>query len=117
MEGKKEIELWGSGNASREFLYVEDAADGIIKATEFYNKPEPINLGSGKETKIKYLAYEIKEIIGFQGEILWNNKITDGQPRRVLDVTKARKEFGFSAKTNLEEGLKKTIDWYMKNNK
>ena len=109
---KKEVEVWGTGEASREFLYVEDAAEGIILATERYNKPEPVNLGAGFEIKIKDLVELIAEFTGFEGEISWDTTKPDGQPRRCLDVSRAKKEFGFEAKTDFREGLKKTIEWY-----
>ena len=112
LEGKKEVVVWGTGKATREFLYVEDAAEGIILATEKYNKPEPVNLGSGFEISIKELAELIAELVGFDGEIKWDTTKPDGQPRRCLDVSKAWKEFGFKAKTDFREGLKKTIEWY-----
>jgi GDP-L-fucose synthase len=111
-EGKNEIIVWGTGNASREFLFVEDAAEGIVLAAEKYNKSEPINLGSSMEIMIKDLVNLIVELTGFQGKIIWDSSKPDGQPRRCLDVTKAQKEFGFRAKTPFKEGLKKTIDWY-----
>ncbi|MBI5680698.1 MAG: GDP-L-fucose synthase [Methanobacterium sp.] len=109
---KKEIEVWGTGEASREFLYVEDAADGIMLATQKYNKPEPVNLGAGFEIKIKDLVELIAELTGFDNEIIWDTSKPDGQPRRSLDVSRAKNEFGFEAKVKFEEGLKKTIDWY-----
>lgn len=109
---KKEVEVWGTGKASREFLYVEDAAEGIILATEKYDKPEPVNLGAGFEIKIKDLVELIVELTGFEGEIRWDTTKPDGQPRRCLDTTKAEREFGFRAKTDFREGLRKTIDWY-----
>ncbi len=109
----KEVEIWGTGKASREFLYVEDCAKGILMATEKYNKSSPVNLGYGFEITIKDLAYKIKELIGFDGSLKWNSEKPDGQPRRCLDTSKAEKEFGFKAGTNLDEGLKKTIDWYL----
>ena len=109
--GTNEVVLWGTGEASREFLYVEDAAEAIVLATEKYNKPEPINIGAGFEIKIKDLAKLIAKLTGFKGKILWDTSKPDGQPRRCLDVSKAEKEFGFKAKTPFEEGLKKTIDW------
>ena len=112
LEGKREVILWGSGNVSREFLYVEDAAEGILLATEKYNKPDPVNLGTGKEITIRNLAYLIAEFVDFHGEIVWDTTKPDGQPRRCLDVTKAEKEFGFRAKTDLKTGLIKTIEWY-----
>lgn len=113
--GRDCITLWGTGKPTREFLYVEDAADGIILATERYNKSEPVNLGSGYEISIKDLANLIAEIIGFDGEIKWDDSKPDGQPRRRLDVSKAEKEFGFKAKVNLRAGLEKTINWYKAN--
>lgn len=109
------ITLWGTGKASREFLYVDDCADAIVKATEHYDKPEPINIGTGNEIKIKDLANKVKDIAGFNGKIIWDTGKPDGQPRRCLDTTKAEKEFGFKAKTSFEKGLRKTIDWYVKN--
>ena len=108
-----EVIVWGTGNATREFLYVEDCAEAIVLATEKYNKPEPVNIGAGFEISIKDLANKIKDIIGFNGKIVWDKTKPDGQPRRCLDTTRAEKEFGFKAKTNFEEGLKKTIEWYI----
>jgi GDP-L-fucose synthase len=108
----REVVVWGTGRASREFLYVEDAAEGIILATEKYNKPEPINIGAGFEIRIKDLVELIAELTRFSGEIKWDTTKPDGQPRRCLDVGKAEKEFGFKAKTDFREGLKKTIEWY-----
>lgn len=113
--GKKYIYVWGTGNASREFLYVEDCAEGIVLATEKYNKPEPVNLGASREIKIKDLVKVICKLMKFEGEIRWDSSKPDGQPRRMVDTTLAKKEFGFEAKINFEEGLKKTIDWYAKN--
>ncbi len=109
------VTVWGTGKASREFLYVKDAAEGIFLASEKYNKPEPVNLGSGMEITIKELAEVIKRLAGFKGKIRWDTSRPDGQPRRCLDISKANDEFGFKAKTNFEEGLKKTIEWYEKN--
>lgn len=109
---KDRVVVWGTGNASREFLYVEDAAEAIILATEKYNEPDPVNIGSGQEIKIKDLVNLIATLTEFKGEIVWDNTRPDGQPRRCLDVTKAEQYFGFKAKTTLEEGLKKTIEWY-----
>ena len=108
------IDVWGTGNASREFLFVRDAAEGIILATENYSRPDPINLGSGKEITILDLAQEICALCDFQGEIHWDHSQPDGQPRRCLDTTKAFKEFGFKARTEFQEGLKETISWYKK---
>jgi len=109
------VEVWGTGEASREFLYVEDAAEGIVLATERYNKPAPVNLGAGFEIKIKDLVKLIAELTGFDGEIIWDKSKPDGQPRRCLDTSKAEREFGFKAKTEFREGLKKTIEQYVKN--
>jgi GDP-L-fucose synthase len=109
------VELWGTGTASREFLYVKDAAIGIAEATERYDSLEPINLGAGFEITIKDLAELIAKLIGYDGEIKWNTSMPDGQPRRCLDVSRAEKYFGFKATTPFEDGLKKTIDWYIKN--
>ncbi len=112
---KKEIVVWGTGKASREFLYVKEAARGIILATEKYNKPEPVNIGAGFEIKIKDLVELIAELTGFKGEIKWDTTKPDGQPRRCLDVSRAKEEFGFEAKTDFREGLEKTIEWYKSN--
>lgn len=112
-KNKKEILVWGTGNASREFLYVEDCADGIVRAAESYNKSEPVNLGSSHEITIKELAETICEIVGYTGTIRWDTSKPDGQPRRKLDVSRARKEFEFSAKTTFKTGIKKTIAWYL----
>ncbi|RKX53254.1 MAG: GDP-L-fucose synthase [Thermotoga sp.] len=113
-KGEKKVVVWGTGNPSREFLYVEDAAEGIILATEKYNKPDPVNLGAGKEIKTKDLVNLIAELTGYKGEIIWDTSKPDGQPRRCLDTSKAEKEFGFKAKTDFREGLMKTIRWYEK---
>jgi GDP-L-fucose synthase len=112
---KKEIVVWGTGKPTREFLYVEDAAEGIILATEKYNKSEPVNLGAGFEISIKDLVELISKLTGFKGKVKWDAAKPDGQPRRRLNIEKAEKEFGFKAKTSFEEGLKKTIDWYKEN--
>ena len=108
------IEVWGTGKATREFLYVEDAARGILLSTERYNKPNPVNLGSGFEISIKNLVELIAEIAGFDGEIRWDMSKPDGQPKRCLDVSRAKEEFGFEAKVDFREGLEKTIEWYKK---
>lgn len=113
VEGKKEVVLWGSGNVSREFLYVEDCADAIIEATELYNSPNPINIGSGHEVMISQLAKKIKELVEYEGEIVWDSSKPDGQPRRRLNTFGAAQEFGWRAKVDLEQGLKKTIEWYI----
>jgi GDP-L-fucose synthase len=112
---QEEVVVWGTGKATREFLYVEDAAEGIILAAEKYDKSDPVNLGSGSEISIKDLVELISELAGFDGEIRWDTSKPDGQPRRLLDVGRAKKEFGFKARVNLKEGLKKTIDWYEAN--
>ena len=112
---KNYIEVWGTGKATRDFLYVEDAAEGIILATERYDKPEPLNLGSGMEISIKDLAELISKLMDYKGEIHWDTTKPDGQLRRMLDVSRAKKEFGFEAKTLFKEGLKKTIGWYIEN--
>jgi len=107
------VVVWGDGSPTREFLYVEDAAEGILLATERYNKSDPVNLGSAYEISIKDLLETIVRLTGFRGKIVWDTTKPNGQPRRKLDVSRARKEFGFKAKVNLEEGLKKTIEWYL----
>jgi GDP-L-fucose synthase len=112
---QKEVVVWGTGKATREFSYVEDAAEGIILAIEKYNKSDPVNLGTGSEISIKDLAELISELAGFDGEIRWDTSKPDGQPRRLLDVSRAEKEFGFKSKVNLRDGLKRTIDWYKAN--
>ena len=110
--GTSEVVAWGTGTASREFLYVDDAAEGIVRATELYDSLEPVNLGTGDEITIKGLVYKIKELVGYDGKVVWDTSKPDGQPRRKLDVTRARQEFGFEAKMPLPEGLKATIRWY-----
>ena len=109
------ITVWGSGRATREFLYVEDCAEGIVLAAEKYDKSEPVNLGAGFEISIKELVSLIVKIIGFKGDVVWDSAKPDGQPRRCLDTSKAKKGFGFEAKISFEEGLKRTIEWYGKN--
>lgn len=110
--GEKRITAWGTGSASREFLYVEDCAEGLVLAMEKYDSPEPMNLGSGREITIRDLTHLIAKLTGFQGEIMWDPSKPDGQPRRCLDVTRAKEAIGFTAQTPLEEGLRRTIDWY-----
>lgn len=112
--GAQELVVWGTGNASREFLYVEDAAEGILLACEKYDGPDPVNLGAGFEIVIKDLAPLIARLCGFQGKIVWDASRPDGQPRRMLDVTRAREKFGFIAQISFEEGLRRTIEWYAK---
>lgn len=109
----KEVVVWGTGKASREFLYVDDAAEAILLATEKYNKADPVNLGAGFEIKIKDLITMIKKFTGFDGKIEWDETKPDGQPRRMLDVSRAKKEFGFKAVMPFEQGLKNTIGWYI----
>ena len=109
------ITVWGTGKATREFLFVEDAAEGIVLAAEKYDKPEPVNLGAGFEISIKDLVAIIVKLTGFNGEIIWDASKPDGQPRRCLDTQRAFDEFGFKAATSFEQGLKKTIDWYREN--
>jgi GDP-L-fucose synthase len=115
IEGKPEVTVWGTGNASREFLYVEDAAKGIVLAAEQYDKPAPVNLGMGKEITIKDLVTLIAKLSNYNGRILWDTSKPDGQPRRCLDTRRAEKEFGFIAETDFEVGLKKAINWYREN--
>jgi GDP-L-fucose synthase len=112
--GADAIEVWGTGRASREFLYVEDAARGIVMATEGYSGTEPVNLGAGFEITIKDLAELVVRLMGFKGRILWNPNQPDGQPRRCLDTERAERLFGFRATTGFEDGLRRTIEWYRK---
>jgi len=111
------VEVWGTGAASREFLYIDDAARGLVLAAERYNKSEPVNLGSGMEITIRDLAGLIQELTGYAGTIRWDRSKPDGQPKRCLDVSRAKKEFGFEAQMPFHEGLKRTIEWYMQYNK
>jgi GDP-L-fucose synthase len=111
--GRQEVVLWGDGSPTREFLYVKDAAAGIVAATEIYNGSEPINLGSAEEISIKELAVRIAALTGFSGHIVWDVSQPNGQPRRLLDTSRAAREFGFRARTSFEEGLRETISWYM----
>jgi GDP-L-fucose synthase len=110
--GERAIEVWGTGSATREFLYVDDAAEAIVLAAEKYNGREPINLGSGHEISIRDLVNMIAKETGFDGEIIWDASKPDGQPRRVLDVTRAAELLGFRARTDFVEGLRRTIGWY-----
>lgn len=112
LEGKNEVIVWGTGKPSREFLYVEDAAEGILYAAEKYVKADPVNLGTGREITIKDLVNLIAELTGYEGKIRWDTSKPDGQPRRCLNVKKAKEEFRFVAKTDFKEGLKRTIEWY-----
>lgn len=111
-ERKRNIEVWGTGKASREFLYVEDCAKGIVLAAEKYDKPAPVNLGAGREITIKELVKTICRLMNYKGKVIWNKSKPDGQPRRMVDAALAKKEFGFEVKTDFETGLKKTIDWF-----
>ena len=111
------VEVWGTGKATREFCYVDDAAEGIVLATEKYNKSDPVNIGAGFEIAIQDLVEKIRDIVGYKGEIIWDTTKPDGQPRRMLDITRARQEFGYDSQTEFDQGLKDTIDWYIKNHK
>jgi len=113
--GDGHITAWGTGSPTREFLYVDDAAEAILLATKHYDKPEPINLGSSVEISIKDLLELIVEATGFNGEIVWDTTKPDGQPRRKLNTERAKNEFGFTASTNFKEGLKRTVNWYIGN--
>ncbi len=114
-DGQPKIVAWGTGRATREFLYVEDAAEAIVTATERYEKPDPVNLGSGQEISIRDLVYLIKELVGYGGEVEWDTTKPDGQPRRCLDTSRAWQEFEWRARTPLRDGLQRTIDWFMAN--
>ncbi len=114
LNNENKVVVWGTGKITREFLYVEDAAEAIAFATQKYDKSEPVNIGAGFEISIKELVELIVELTDFKGRIVWDDTKPDGQPRRTLDTTKALEEFGFKAKTSLREGLKKTIEWYKK---
>jgi GDP-L-fucose synthase len=110
--GAPRVEVWGTGAASREFLYVEDCARALVLATQRYDKPDPVNLGAGTEIRIRDLVGLIARLTGFKGEVVWDASKPDGQPRRCLDVSRAEREFGFSATTEFETGLRQTIEWY-----
>ncbi len=112
LESSGEITLWGDGSPTREFLFVDDAADGLLLAAERYDGAEPVNLGTGVETSIRELAELIAELTGFDGEIVWDRSMPNGQPRRQLDATRAGELFGFQARTPLRDGLERTIAWY-----
>jgi len=114
-QGADEIVAWGDGSPTREFLYVEDAAEGIALATQYYNRSDPVNLGSSFEISIKDLTELIARLTGFEGRVRWDTSKPNGQPRRKLDTTRAKEYFGFSAMTNFEDGLRKTIEWYLAN--
>ena len=112
VDSSDEVVLWGDGSPTREFLYVDDCADGLVLAAERYDGPDPVNLGTGQEISIRELAESIAELTGFGGEIVWDTSMPNGQPRRRLDVTRAERLFGFRARTSLREGLTQTIEWY-----
>jgi GDP-L-fucose synthase len=111
-ERRDEIVLWGTGTPTREFLYVDDAAEGILLASEKYDSPEPVNLGAAREVSVYDLAVMISRLTGFEGRIVWDASKPDGQPRRSLDTSRAERQFGFRARTSLEEGLKSTVAWF-----
>ena len=113
-QGLETVTLWGTGNASRDFLYVEDAAKAIVLATEHYNTSQPLNVGSGQEIRINVLAYRIKELTGYQGKIHWDTSMPDGQPRRGLDISAIKHALVWQPETELLDGLEKTINWYIK---
>ncbi|MBW3594203.1 MAG: GDP-L-fucose synthase [Actinobacteria bacterium] len=115
--GATEVEVWGSGNATREFLYVEDCAEAFLLAAERYDGAEPVNVGTGREISIKDLSSLIARLVGYDGDVTWDTSKPDGQPRRRLDVTRAKEVLGFEAATELEDGLRKTIDWYLDHRK
>ncbi len=110
--GLDEVVAWGDGSPTREFLYVEDAAEGILLASEHYNSSDPVNLGSGFEISIKDLSETIAKLVGFEGRLVWDTSKPNGQPRRALDISRAEQSFGFKAQVDFEEGLRRTIDWY-----
>jgi GDP-L-fucose synthase len=112
-QGAPQVTVWGSGRATREFLYVDDAAEGILLAAERYDSPEPLNIGAGSEIGIRELAELIARLTGFTGELVWDPSRPDGQPRRSLDTSRAAREIGFRARVSLEEGLRRTIEWFM----
>jgi GDP-L-fucose synthase len=115
--GDHEIVVWGDGSPTREFLFAEDAAKGILLAAERYNSSDPVNLGSGEEISIRTLAEKIVELTGFEGDLYWDTSRPNGQPRRALDTSRAKERFGFEAKVRLEEGLRRTVDWYKQHRK
>ena len=115
LESPDEVVLWGDGSPTREFLYVEDCAEGLALAAERYDGPEPVNLGAGKEISIRELAELVAEIVGFEGRITWDTSMPNGQPRRSVDASRARELFGFEARTPLREGIERTVAWYRTN--
>ncbi|MCC7536150.1 MAG: GDP-L-fucose synthase [Deltaproteobacteria bacterium] len=110
--GAGQVVLWGDGSPTREFLYVDDCAEGLVLGAERYDEPDPVNLGAGFEISIRDLATKLAELTGFRGELVWDTTQPNGQPRRMLDVTRARERFGFVARTSLDDGLRRTLDWY-----
>src|SRR5438270_1761514 len=112
-DGEKAVDVWGDGSASREFLYVDDAAEAIVLAAERYDKPEPVNIGAGREIAIKELVALLCDIVGYRGAIVWDTSKPNGQPRRCLDVSRAEREFGFRARTDFEAGLRQTVEWWV----
>lgn len=115
INGDDSVTLWGDGSASREFLYAGDCAEAIVRAMMVYNKTDPVNIGTGREITIKDLAHKIRDLVGFEGYIEWDASKPNGQPRRCLDVSKAREEFGFMAQTNFDEVLKRSYEWAWEN--
>ena len=114
-EGAAEIVVWGTGTPTREFLYVEDCARGLVLAAQKYDEPAPVNLGSGQEISIRDLVELIVNLTGFKGSVVWDAKMPDGQPRRCLDTSRAAEKFGFTAQISFEDGLRRTIEWYRGN--
>ncbi len=110
--GDKSVQVWGTGMATREFLYVEDCAEAVVLAAERCDSPEPVNIGAGFEISIKDLAGKIAALAGFKGVLEWDASKPDGQPRRMLDTSRAEREFGFKARTGFDEGLRRTVEWY-----
>lgn len=110
--GEDTITAWGTGEPTREFLYVEDAAEGVVDALERYDDPEPVNLGTGEEISIRDLVNEIAEVVGFDGDVEWDTSKPDGQPRRCLDTSRAEERFGWTADTPFRDGLERTVAWY-----
>jgi GDP-L-fucose synthase len=111
-EGVEEVVLWGDGSPTREFLYVEDCVDGLLAAAERYDAPEPVNLGTGVESSIRETAELVAGVVGFEGSIVWDTSMPNGQPRRSLDASKAKERFGWEARTQLREGIERTVEWY-----
>ena len=116
INNEKKVTVWGNGESTRDLCYVEDIAEGIVLAAEKYNKSDPINLASGKEIKVKKIAHLIKKKIGYEGNIVWDSNKPVGSKRRKININKAKNEFGYKVMNSLEEGVQKTIDWYMKKN-